>query len=158
ILIQGMNRDIDASELLLGTVFVAASVFSIVGIVCAEAGWFYTAVIWPAGLTLTAVALVALRRVVRNWRIARSRVVDWLAVAGVVIACGWLFLPPAEAIVDGGDASVYLAIGGMIETRHTLRPVEPIVASMPADVRDDLFSRDLWRPPLLNYFPGGLQI
>ena len=154
-----MTGKIDAAEALLGAVFVVVSVLSLVGIALAEAGAFTGIAIAIAGLLGSAGASAwAWRSVGQHGGIARTSRRDWSLLAASVAASIVLLLPPMEAIVDSGDASVYLAIGRIVADEHSLKPIDAVASTLASDLRQELFSRDPMPPPLFNYFPGGLQL
>jgi Dolichyl-phosphate-mannose-protein mannosyltransferase len=155
----GPGRRPDSAEILLGALLLLVSAVSVAGLVLAEAGWF-----GPAALTGTATAVAAVLVAVawRSLRVSgaghvRTPLRDWLVLAVLLGAAGWLFRPPAQAFIDGDDASMYLAMGRMIARDGGLRTSDRTLAALPHDALPGLLSRDRTPPTLLNYFPGGIQ-
>ena len=154
-----MNGKVDAAEALLGALFAIVSVFSLTAVALAEAGAFTRTSVLIAGAVASIVVLVWIRRTTAaHGGVAPTSPRDWTMLACVFAASIALLLPPMEAVVDAGDSSVYLAIARFIADEHSLRPVDPEVASIAPDLREQLFSRDPTPPTLFNYFPGGLQV
>lgn len=154
-----MTTRIDAAEALLGAVFLVVAVLSLAGISLAEMGALTRGALAIAGVLASAGVLGWARRsVIRSGGVARTSRRDWAMLGAVFAVSAGLLLPPMEAIVDAGDASVYLAIGQMVADEHSLRPLDAVASSFTPGVRERLFARDPVPPPLFNYFPGGLQL
>ena len=71
-----------------------------------------------------------------------------------------LFLPPFEAVVSGGDATVYVGFGRQIAETGRLEFDDELVRQLPDDVRMELFRNRTPRDATGAYarFPGGFQI
>lgn len=84
-----------------------------------------------------------------------------LAFGAVVLVAGFLFFPPYETAVNGGDATVYLNLGRKIADAGALVFDDPLLSALPVEAREYLF---LNRQPgdfgLGRYarFPGGFTI
>ena len=153
-------RSIDTAEIVLGSIMVVLWAVSIAGMVLAEAGAFSVRplLVLAAGTTVVALALAA--RAVRASGVSRARTSgrDWLALLAVAAAASWLFLPPADTVMEGSDASMYLAIGGMVASEGGLSYADPVVEALPAGLRDDLFDMSRIPPLRHDFFPGGIQL
>lgn len=149
----------DSAEILLGTLLLLVSAVSLGGLVLAEAGRFTPAALVGLAAVVAAALVAVARRGLRASGSGRVRtpVGDWLVLAVLLLGAGWLFRPPAQAFVDGGDASMYLAMGRMIARDGRLRADDRTLEVVPRDALPGLFSRDPTPPALLNYFPGGIQ-
>jgi|SRR5579862_4974454 len=151
---------IDTVEILLGALTLVIAAFSIAGMALAEAGRFAAANVAALGLALSLALLVwAWRR----WRasamaVARTRLAEWIGLGALVVAAVLLFRPVADASIEGGDGSMYLAIGQMVASTGGLRQPDAALALVPRESFPDLFGLEGARPPRLNYFPGGIQI
>jgi len=150
---------IDTVEVLLGVVVLVIAAISLAGILLAEAGMFAAAAL-AAG---AAAILVVLIFVCRRWRPQAARrqatpARDWTTLATVAVLAGALFTPPADAIVEGGDGSVYLAIGRIVAGSGGLRTSDPLLQRIPRSDYEELFSADRLPPARLNLFPGGIQL
>ncbi len=112
-----------------------------------------------------AVALVAHFRFVRPPRPAalppRVGGKGLAAFLAVTLVAGFLFFPPYETVVSGGDATVYLNLARKIAETGALVFDDPLLRELPVEVREYLF---LNRQPgdfgLGRYarFPGGFTI
>lgn len=148
----------DAAEALLGVLFVVVSALSLLGMALAEAGALTAPAIAIAGAVIVVGAIAWTWRAVSRQRVSRTSRLDWVVLAGLFAVSFAALRPPMEALVDAGDASVYLGIGQLVAEKHSLRPVDAVTASLAPDLKAQLFARDPMPPPLLNYFPGGLQL
>ncbi len=94
---------------------------------------------------LVAVAAICLGAVAwsrRDLRLPRGapRMNPWaLAPAGLLVLGAWLFTPPGELVLGGKDPGVYVNEGIQIAQRGSLVIGDPIVAAVPAEVRDLFF-------------------
>jgi hypothetical protein len=83
------------------------------------------------------------------------------AVAGLVVVlltAGVFTARPADYLVNGSDASVYLNMASAVEARGGLRVPEPLLDSLSPEARGGLFDRDPLPPQLFDFFSGGIQV
>lgn len=134
-----------------------------VGLLIAELGRLRVGLL-VALLAAGAAAVAAHARFVRPPRPApRQRIGrhGLLAFGAVTLAAGFLFFPPYETVVSGGDATVYLSLGRKIAETGALVFDDPLLRELPVEAREYLF---LNRQPgdfgLGRYarFPGGFTI
>ena len=137
------------------------SVVAWLSLVLAEFGWFHISLI----LAIVAVAgFGALRDVVRSGRAAARRGRFTLRSAAgfglLLLLCGVLYFPPFEAVVAGGDATVYVSFSRQIGETGRLDFEDELLRRMPADVRTELFLNRTPRDATGRFarFPGGFQI
>ncbi len=83
-----------------------------------------------------------------------------LEFGALLLLAAWLFLPPYEAVVAGGDATVYLNFGRRIASTGTLEFEDGLVSRLPADIRAELFENRRPSDATGRYarFPGGFRI
>ena len=84
-----------------------------------------------------------------------------VAFCAVAVGAGFLFLPPYEAAVDGGDATVYLNLSRKIAETGALVFDDPLLRDLPVAAREELFLNR--QPGDSGYgryarFPGGFTI
>ena len=115
-------------------------------------------------LAAGAVALAAHTRFVRPLRPPPAAGVGrqgLLAFGAVILVAGFLFFPPYETAVNGGDATVYLNLGRKIAETGALAFDDPLLGELPVEAREYLF---LNRQPgdygfgRYARFPGGFTI
>lgn len=132
-----------------------------VSLVLAELGWFRVWLVLPV---IALVAVGALHDAVRTGRAAARRGRFTLrAAAGfgaLLLLCGAAFLPPFEAVVSGGDATVYVGFGRQIAETGRLVFDDDLVRQLPVDLRAELFDNRIRGDATGDYarFPGGFQI
>jgi len=150
----------DTIEVLLGVIMLAVAAISLAGILLAEAGAFAAGSLAVASVVLLGVALAVCVRWLRGTAPRRraTPAADWATLAIAVVAAAALFMPPADAVIEGSDGSVYLAIGRILATSGTLRPSDAVLERIPPSDYPDLFSSDRLAPVRLNFFPGGIQL
>ena len=133
------------------------------GLVIAELGRLRAGLL-AALLAAAAVALAVHTRFVRPLPPTPSPAVGrpgLLAFGAVVLVAGFLFFPPYETVVNGGDATVYVNLGRKIAETGALVFDDPLLRELPVEAREYLF---LNRQPgdfgLGRYarFPGGFTI
>ena len=130
-------------------------------LVLAELGWFRVWLILPI---IALAAFGAVRDAVATGRAAarRGRVTlpSVLGFGLLLLLCGVLFLPPFEAVVSGGDATVYVGFGRQIAETGRLEFEDDLVRQLPPDVRAELFDNRIRGDATGDYarFPGGFQI
>lgn len=78
----------------------------------------------------------------------------------LLLLCALLVGPPYEAVVAGGDATVYVNFGKRIAATGALEFEDELVSRLPADVRAELFENRRPFDATGRYarFPGGLVI
>ena len=84
-----------------------------------------------------------------------------VAFCAVTLLAGFLFLPPYETAVNGGDATVYLNLGRKIADTGGLVFDDPLLRELPVEAREELFLNR--QPGDFGYgryarFPGGFTI
>ena len=137
------------------------SVIAWLSLVLAELGWFRVSLVLPI---LGLVGFGALRDALRSGRAAARRgrftLGSALGFGLLLLLCGVVFFPPFEAVVSGGDATVYVGFGRQIAETGRLEFDDPLVSRLPADVRAELFENRTPRDATGDYarFPGGFQI
>ena len=137
------------------------SVVAWLSFVLAELGWFRVWLVLPI---IAVVAFGALRDALRAGRAAARR--ERLTLASAVgfglllLVCGVLFFPPFEAVVSGGDATVYVSFGRRIAETGRLEFEDELVRQLPRDLRVELFRNRTPSDATGDYarFPGGFQI
>ena len=130
-------------------------------LVLAELGWFRLWLLLP----IIALAVIgALRDAAGSGRGAARRgrftLHSALGFGLLLLLCGVLFLPPFEAVVSGGDATVYVGFGRQIAETGRLEFEDELVRQLPDDVRVELFENRIPGDATGDYarFPGGFQI
>ena len=130
-------------------------------LVLAELGWFNG---WYLVPVLALVAIGSVRDAVGAARAAsgRGRLTPAAALGfgAILLLCGVLFFPPFEAVVAGGDATVYVGFGRQIAETGRLEFEDELVRQLPDDVRVELFRNRAPGDATGEYarFPGGFQI
>ena len=115
-------------------------------------------------LAAGAIALAAHTRFVRPLRPAPAPGVGrqgLFALCAVTLVAGFLFFPPYETVVNGGDATVYLNLGRKIAETGALVFDDPVLRELPVEAREYLFLNR--QPGDFGYgryarFPGGFTI
>lgn len=84
-----------------------------------------------------------------------------VAFCAVTLLAGFLFLPPYETAVNGGDATVYLNLSRKIADTGALVFDDPLLRELPVAAREELFLNR--QPGDFGYgryarFPGGFAI
>ena len=84
-----------------------------------------------------------------------------VAFCAAVLVAGFVFFPPYEAAVDGGDATVYLSLSRQIAETGGLVFDDPLLRELPVEAREELFLNR--QPGDFGYgryarFPGGFTI
>lgn len=94
-------------------------------------------------------------------RIDRSALAAAVGFGTVLLAGAVLYLPPYEAVVSGGDGSVYINFGRKIAETGRLEFEDDLVSRLPAGVRREVFEDPSSNPGVSGRhprFPGGLRI
>jgi hypothetical protein len=147
-------------ELALLTVVVGVSAVSWSAIVLAELGLFTGPRLLGCAALVAGGVAVAARRDISSVVASRTTTSAW-AWASLVLAIGLaasLYARPGECLLDGRDASVYVAIGRTIERTGGVVADDPLVAAVPPGLRDALLARDPILPDHLARFPGGILV
>ena len=137
------------------------SIVAWLSLVLAEFGWFNGWFLVPA---LGVAAIGALGDAVRAGRAAARRgrltSLSALGFGALLLLSGVLFFPPFEAVVAGGDATVYIGFGRQIAETGRLEFDDELVRQLPSDVRSELFRNRSPGDATGAYarFPGGFQI
>ena len=137
------------------------SIVAWLSLVLAEFGWFNGWFLVPA---LGVAAIGALGDAVRAGRAAARRgrltSLSALGFGALLFLSGVLFFPPFEAVVAGGDATVYIGFGRQIAETGRLEFDDELVRQLPSDVRSELFRNRSPGDATGAYarFPGGFQI
>lgn len=151
---------LELPEVLFTAAFLPIAAFSWVGILLAELGAFSGWRVLVGGLIVTTIAgagtLRAHRRTGVKWAPVSYR--TWLSLALIVGLSAGLFSRPGEYLIEGADASVYLAIGRNIERTGQIIHTDPLIDLVPQEIRPSFFPRDRQPPRLERRLPGGLRI
>jgi hypothetical protein len=140
--------------------FIPIAAVSWVGMLFAEGGMFtLLRVLVGAGL----VTAGAWKLMARDWRAEPVSGAPagrgshlWLGVA--LAATVVLYSQPGEYLIEGADASVYLAVGHSIGRTGAIVSADPVLKTLPAGTRAALFERERAWPHPLNRFPGGVRM
>jgi hypothetical protein len=150
---SGPHDPLDAAFVALIAVVAA---WTWVAIVLAEVGWFTRGAL--LGLALPA-------SVGAGWRAFASvtprRPMSGLDAAGaglVLLLAALPFVRPAEPLVDGNDASVYLNAGRSLARYGALAHPKPLLSLIPSEDWGAVLDRELSPPRVFNVFPGGTQV
>jgi len=81
-----------------------------------------------------------------------------LGLGAALLLGALLFARPGEYLIEGADASVYLAIGRSIERTGGLAPPDRLVTGPSPATRDALLAADTAWPHALSRFPGGIHV
>lgn len=149
----------DLPEVLFSAVFVPVACFSWVGILLAEFGAFAGWRVAAGGTLLSVLAFAAAAREHLKCRVPLAPVSlrSWLSLVLVVALSAGLFSRPGEYLIEGADASVYVAIGRNIERTGGIISTDPMVDFVPPSLRGSFFPTDDRRPTVTNRLPGGLR-
>ncbi len=150
---------LDRLELAFTLLFVATACLSWVGVTLAAFGAFNGWTLLAGTLTLSIIGWVWV------WRSLGPHLADtavgrgtWAFLVVLLAASALIIGRPAEAVISADDGSVYPNIGHIIERAGSASMDEPLVGLIdPADL-PALFPPEREPPPLLNRFPGGIQI
>jgi len=157
---ERLPRPFEIPELAFTAIFIPIAVFSWVGILLAELGAFSGWRVLAAGALLSACATVLGVRDVRGSGAAVAPVSRsaWISLAVLVVVSAGMFSRPGEYLIEGADASVYLATGRNIVRTGGITTADPLVAAVPAETRRSFFRQDPLDPSRENRLPGGLRI
>ncbi|HET9369550.1 MAG TPA: hypothetical protein VFO19_04860 [Vicinamibacterales bacterium] len=150
------RRSLDRLEAAIAALVLYGSIGALAVMVLVETASIASGTLIAIAAVLVGATVIT---VVAEWRVsAPTPVRDWLIALILVICGGAIYSRPVEPIVDAGDASVYLAIRRVIAQEGGLGVIDPVIARLPEGTAGELFSRDRRPPPLLDYFPGGIQV
>lgn len=139
--------------------FIPLAVFSWVGILLAEFGVFTGWRIAAAGGVLSAIALAAAWRDISGaGHIQRVSSATVLSVGLLAALSATLLSRPGEYLIEGADASVYLAVGHNIRRTGGIITTDPVVSLMPQDLRLSFFRVGRGISQHEGRLPGGLRI
>lgn len=155
-----LPRSVERPEVLFAAVFIPIAVFSWVGILLAESGAFTGRRVVAGGAVLTALALTVAWRDLRNAGVVVLPAPrgGWITLGMILALSAAFFSRPGEFIIEGADASVYVATGRHIERTGRINSADPLVTLMPQELRESFFM--LGRPDRRHeaLLPGGLPI
>ncbi len=155
-----LTRPLESAEIFFTGLFIPVAAFSWIGILLAESGAFSGWRVLLGGSLLSAVALAGARRELRASslkvaRVARGRWLFLLLVAGLAAL---VFSRPGEYLIEGADASVYLASGRQIERTGAITSADPLLELMPPGLRSAFFVAGPTNRQEFALLPGGLPI
>jgi len=153
------ERPLKWLEVLFIAAFIPLALFSWVAILLAELGAFTGLRVAVAGGVLSTVALAA------GWRDIRGAVAirqvsraTWLSFALLAALSTTLLSRPGEYLIEGADASVYIAIGHNIQRTGGITSTDPAVSLVPQDLRLNFFRVGRGVRQHEARLPGGLRI
>ena len=140
--------------------FVLVAAVSWAALLLAEFGAFSGRRVLLCAAVIVAAVGFAGRRDLKSAFANRAAVTRWAWVSlGVTLACSAILLSrPGECLIDGRDASVYIAIGRTIEHTGGIISSDPLHGVVGADALTPLLARDALWPHDLTRFPGGIQV
>lgn len=156
----GQLEHLEFPELLFVAIFLPIASFSWVGILLAELNAFSG---WRVGLGGGALSAAAIAWALRDLRSTRIQVAPiprsrWLLIGALLIAGTALFAQPGEYLIEGSDASVYLATGRHINTTGGITYSDPLVSMMPTELRASFFAAGSPGQMHEALLPGGLPL
>ncbi len=154
-----IERPIDWPEVLFVASFIPLAVFSWVGLLLAEFGAFNGWRVAAAGGIVSAIALAAAWRDLRGagpiQRVSRA---TWLSVGLLAALSTTLLARPGDYLIEGADASVYLAVGHNLGRTGGVITTDPVVSLMPQDLRPSFFRVARGIRQHEARLPGGLRL
>jgi hypothetical protein len=125
----------DAEERFYWVVLISAAWSSLIAVALAALGRYSINRLLVVNCVLAAVAVLGSRG---DLRLEGARRVGATALVplALLVLCGYLFFPPAEYIVGGKDPGVYISEGVQLGQRGSLVTHDPLIAAVPAAVRD----------------------
>lgn len=145
-------------------VMLGVSIVAWLALVLAELGLFHLQLLLAvvvAGALVGGLARYARRGGPRWPRAERSALQAGVGFGALLLAAAVLYTPPYEAVVGGGDGSVYINFGRKIAETGRLEFEDELVSRLPADVRREVFGNQSSRVDVSGRhprFPGGLRI
>jgi hypothetical protein len=130
---------LEADERAFWAVVVSVACSSLFGLALAALGLYTLARLVALDLAVSMAIVAAWRRRLLYGPPAAAP--GWaLAIPLALVVLGWaLFFPPAEHVVGGKDPGVYVNAGIQIAQRGSLVVHDPLVAAIPARLRDLFF-------------------
>lgn len=123
----------------------------------AQIGWFNLALWLMMTFTLLLIAGIGLRRPLRAWagRVHATSQRELIVVVAILLTGGVLFARPAEFILGGADAGVYINLGANTAKTGALLIGDALTAGLPTTARPG-FLRTQPPPQETDYlrFPG----
>ncbi len=157
---ERLPRPLELPEILFAAIFIPIAAFSWVGILLAELGAFSGWRVFAGGALVSGLAWGAAARDFLSAQTEKAPVParEWLSLALVLAISAGFFSRPGEYLIEGADASIYLATGRHIARSGEIISSDPVVALVPADLRQLFFPADRRDPHEGNRLPGGLRI
>jgi len=153
------ERPLEWPEVLFLASFIPLAIFSWVGILLAGFGAFTGWRLAVAGGVLSALALAAAWRDIRGaGPIQRVPRATWMALGLVAAISTTLLSRPGEYLIEGADASVYLATGHSIARTGSITTPDPAIGLMPQELRLSFFRVARGLRQHEARLPGGLRI
>ena len=156
-----MKRPLTRLEAAFAALFIPVATLSWVGLLLVEAGAFTPGRALAGAVALAVAGWAWLARDLRakppRSTLSRSmKSAAWIAIT--LAAAAALYAKPGDYLIEGRDASVYLAVGHTIQRSGGLTEPDPVLPLLSGEARDGLLTRDRSWPRLPNRFPGGIQI
>lgn len=147
-------------EAIFTLTFVLVAAVSWCALLLAEFGAFSGLRVLVCAGAITATVAFAGWRDLRAAFAARGAVTPSALTSLVLtLACAAALVSrPGECLIDGRDASVYVAIGRMIERTGGIVSSDPLRGIVGGDALDPLLARDTLWPHDRMRFPGGIQV
>jgi len=154
------ERPLEWPEVLFIAAFIPLAAFSWVGMLLAELGAFNGWRVAAAGSVLTALALTAALRDMYGSAggIRRVSRVAWVSLGLVAAISTTVLSRPGEYLIEGADASVYLAIGHNIKRTGGITATDSVVSLMPQELRPTFFRVGRGIMQHEGRFAGGLRL
>ncbi len=147
-------------EAIFTLLFILVAAVSWAALLLAELGAFSGRRVLLCAAIIAAAVAFAGRRDLKAAFATRAAVTPWALISLVLtLACAAAFVSrPGECLIDGRDASVYVAIGRTIEQTGGIISSDPVREIVGADALVPLLARDSLWPHELTRFPGGIQV
>jgi hypothetical protein len=140
ILDPSRRASLPAEERVFWAVLLSVSLSCMITLGLASVGWYRYGRLLGINAALSIAIVLAWRGQLRlRSGAARPTAAALVAVALVAFAL-WLYGPPAEYIMGGKDPGAYMNAGIQIAQRGSLETIDPVVAGVPANHRDLLFT------------------
>lgn len=149
--------DLDWLDVIGVALLVILTVGGLTALLLAQIGWFGLAAWSALTFLLLLLIVVGFRRPLRAL-VSRSQPPsrrEWLAVVALILTGSVLFARPAEFILGGADAGVYINLGANLAKSGSLLVADPLTAALPAAAQPG-FLRAQPAPQETDYlrFPG----
>ena len=139
ILDPARRASLPAEERAFWAVLLSVSLSCMITLGLASVGWYRYGRLLGINGAISIAVLLAWRSQLRlRPTVARPTAAALVPVALVAFAL-WLYGPPAEYIMGGKDPGAYMNAGIQIAQRGSLETLDPVVASVPAGLRDLFF-------------------